>query len=329
MNFHLPPRILNSKGEKRRVGFELEFGGLDLNESALIIQRLFGGKIESGGQYVRKVATDLGEFQLEADSSFLKKRKYEKYLALIGIKPTDMVNENIDAMFGMLAGTLVPFEIVTPPLNIDNLSPVEKIREELHRHSARGTNASLFSAFGMQFNPEVPSLDVQTLHSYLRAFFLLFDWLYEECEIPVARKVAPFIASFPEEYVRLVINPNYRPSRREFMNDYLTYNPTRNRPLDMLPLFAHIDKAMVFSYPVETELVKPRPTFHYRLPNSMVDDRSWKIAADWNKWVEIERLAFDEMRMRHMTEDFLFTRNDNFIFVHSKWVEKTRRWLHG
>ena len=99
-------------------------------------------------------------------------------------------------------------------------------------------------------------------------------------------------------------------------------------PLDLLPLFADIDKELIFSYPVETDLVKARPTFHYRLPNSMVDDPGWNIAADWNKWVEVERLAGDEARLSRMTDDFFATRGGNLLFVRSKWAAKTRDWLH-
>ncbi len=328
MNFQLPPRLLNEKGEKRRVGFELEFGGLDLGECAKILIRLFGGEVSVRSEYVLEVKTPLGRFELEADSAFLKEKTYEKYLGMMGIKPQDPISQNINSMLGMLAGTLIPFEIATPPLVIDDLEPVEKIRAELQKHSAQGTKAAVLNAFGMQFNPEVPDTSAETLLGYLRGFFLLFDWLYEESEIPVSRKVAPFINNFPEEYIQLVLEPSYDPTLHELMTDYLTHNPTRNRPLDLLPLFADIDKALVFSYPVETDLIKPRPTFHYRLPNSMVDDPSWQIANEWNKWVMIERLAADPSRLFRMTDDFFDTREDNILFVHSKWAKKTREWLH-
>lgn len=330
MDFQLPPILHKVNGEKRRVGFELEFGGIDLDETGAIITELFGGRIRKETQYVYKVDTSLGQFQLEADSTFLKQKKYEKYLNLVGLPVDDStIGQNIEGMLARLAGLVIPFEVVMPPLPIDNLHPVELVREELQQHSAKGTKSSVFMAFGMQFNPEVPDTNVETLLAYLRAFFLLFDWLYEESEIPVARKVAPFIHDFPDDYVRLVLDPTYNPSLTRFMTDYLTYNPTRNRPLDMLPLFTEIDRDLVFSYPVETELVKARPTFHYRLPNSMVDDPHWTIAEDWNKWVEIERLAADPSRLERMTEDFFDTREDNLLFVRSKWAEKTRHWLHA
>lgn len=330
MNFQLPPRIFNAEGEKRRVGFELEFGGLELEDAAKIIVQLFGGSAQRKSEFVYIAQTGLGDFTLEADSTFLKDKKYERYLDALGLdRENSALAQNIEGMFAKLAGTLIPFEIAMPPLPIDNLKPVEMIRRELQINSAKGTKSSIFMAFGMQFNPEVPDMQASTILKTLRAFFLMFDWLYEESDIPVARKVAPFIHDFPDDYVRLVLEPSYEPDITRLITDYLIYNPTRNRPLDMLPLFAHIDSRLVFSYPVETDLVKPRPTYHYRLPNSMVDDPQWSIAGDWNKWVDIERLAADKSRLARMTKDFFATREENVLFVRSKWAEKTRQWLHA
>ncbi len=328
MKFQMPPQLFNHDGEKRRVGFELEFGGLSIPETVEIISSLFGGTVKDSSMYAATVTTSLGDFQVEADSSFLKKKKYEKYLRALGLDPAvSGLGHNIEDILGKLAGTLIPFEIVSPPLQIDQLESVDKIRAELFKRSARGTKSAIFMAFGMQFNPEVPSKDVRTLLNHLRAFFVLFDWLYEESEIPVSRRVASFIQDFPEDYVSFVLNPAYSPTLDRFMRDYIEFNMTRNRPLDLLPLFDELDHELVFSYPIERELVKPRPTFHYRLPNSMVDDPEWQIAEDWNKWVEVERLANDEERLARMTKDYFSNREGNLLFVRSKWAAKTRDWL--
>jgi len=329
MEFQVPPRLYTQNGEKRRVGFELEFGGLPLENTAQILLLLFDGQLKRESEFVFKISTTLGQFGLEADSSFLKSKKYEKYMRLVGLDPgSPGLAHEVEEAVAKLAGTLIPFEIVMPPLPMDNLTAVERIRAELQQHSATGTKSSIFTAFGMQFNPEVPDFKVETLLAYLRSFFLLFDWLYEESHISIARRVAPFIHDFPDTYVGLVLNPNYTPDLNLFMEDYLTHNPTRNRPLDLLPLFAYIDKEKVFAHPVEKDLVKPRPTFHYRLPNSMVDDPNWTIASDWNKWVEIERLADSPSRLQKMTQDY-FSTHESLLFMRSKWVERTRHWLHG
>jgi hypothetical protein len=51
------------------------------------------------------------------------------------------------------------------------------------------------------------------------------------------------------------------------------------------------------------ENVRPRPTFHYRLPNCLVDDPSWSFALEWNRWVEVERLAEDPVRLARACEE--------------------------
>lgn len=330
MSFLLPPRPENELGHPRTVGFELEFGGVPLTESAEILRDLFGGEVVRDSEFIYRLVSPLGEFQVEADSAFLKEKRYEKYLRALGLNAADSrLASGVGDAIAHLAGTLIPFEIVMPPLKITELDAVERVRERLRQHSAKGTRSAVFMAFGMQFNPEVPDKSAPTLLAYLRAFFLLFDWLYQESDIPLSRRIAPFIHDFPNAYVRLVLEPSYAPDLDGLMTDYLEHNPTRNRPLDMLPLFSDIDKAKVFAYPVERDLVKSRPTFHYRLPNSQVDDPAWTIASDWNKWIEVERLACDPERLRQMSEDYARVHDDTLFFTRAKWVERTRGWLNG
>lgn len=94
-----------------------------------------------------------------------------------------------------------------------------------------------------------------------------------------------------------ILQPGYRPDIARLIDDYLRLTPTRNRPLDLLPLFAHIDEDRVMSAPVETRLVNPRPAFHYRLPDCRIDDPGWSLALAWDHWVAIERLAADSVRL--------------------------------
>jgi hypothetical protein len=137
----------------------------------------------------------------------------------------------------------------------------------------------------------MPDFRLETLLGYMRAYFIRFEALLATEDIPFARRVLPFIDPFPQAYVDQVLDPDYKPSLNGFMRDYLEMNPTRNRSLDWLPLFAHLNKDLVYEYPVEKDLIKPRPTLHYRLPSSLIDDPNWSLAGEWNKWVEIEDLA--------------------------------------
>jgi hypothetical protein len=93
-----------------------------------------------------------------------------------------------------------------------------------------------------------------------------------------------------------VLAPNYAPSVSQLIDDYLKHNPTRNRGLDLLPLFAHLDKDRV-TRAVDDDRVSARPTFHFRMPDSRVDDPRFRITEQWQAWLEVERLACDPLRL--------------------------------
>jgi hypothetical protein len=55
----------------------------------------------------------------------------------------------------------------------------------------------------------------------------------------------------------------------------------------------------------DPHLVKPRPTFHYRLPDCRIDEPGWRPSVDWNRWVAVERLAEDPERLGELAADRL------------------------
>jgi hypothetical protein len=290
-DFDFPQRRLTSTGGERRVGVEIEFSGVGLHETAQVISELFGGVALSEHRFSYKVEnTRLGHFEVDSDASFLTKRKWQKYLDALGVK-SPVVGDVIEDVVAAFSDEIVPFEITAPPISFSQLPALEELRERLRVAGAKGTHAHFFTAFGLQFNPEMPDFRPETLLGYMRAFFLRYDALLATEDIPLARKVMPFIDPFPEAYVEQVLDRDYKPTLNGFMRDYLEVSPTRNRPLDWLPLFAYLNKDLVYEYPVEKDLIKPRPTLHYRLPSSLIDDPSWTLASEWNKWVEIEDLA--------------------------------------
>lgn len=289
----LPPRPHNEAGEQRRIGIELELSGLDLETIAQIVAGCFAGDIEIVSNYERLIGTALGEFRVELDYQYLKD------LGRGALDDRGFAGEvrrlSEDAM-AQVARKLVPMEIVTPPLAPAHFHDLDVLVEELRASGGRGTRHSPIYAFGLHLNPEVPQLQADSLLRYLRAFMCLYDWLVVEEQVDWSRRVTPYINPFPREYLDIVLEEDYRPRMCDLIDDYLLLNADRNRALDMLPLFAHIDEARVRAS-IDDPRIKPRPTFHYRLPNCDIDIDGWNVSACWANWLAVEGLAEDQARL--------------------------------
>src|SRR4051812_13187905 len=305
--YHLPPVVHNERGEVRKAGFELEFAGVSLNVAAMHVRKVFGGEHVIRSTFVHRVrGTPFGDFAVEMDTTVLKDKRYERPLRALGFDPRRHDAKWIEAALLGAFSTLVPSEIATPALPMTELSPLDDLRRRLHDSGAKGTRAGLLYAFGLHINPEIVSGDPGYLLDVLRAFVLLYPWLKERTQVDVARRVSPYINPFPVEYVRLILRPDYPRRRERLIDDYLAHNPTRNRPLDMTPVLAWLDRERVARAVQQTHLVKPRPAFHYRLPNCMVDEPDWTVAREWNTWVAVERLAVDRERLAEMSRAYLY-----------------------
>ncbi len=304
--FNPPPKSTTDSGKIRKVGFELEFAGVDLKTIADVVVDLYGGQIDEENRFNLVVRdTRYGEFTIEVDSAIIKDRRYKEFLRSFGVEPDVSEEESIEKMLMELASAFVPFELVYPPVPVDelgNLSPLEKALKE---RSALGTRASLRFGLGMQFNPEAPSLDTDSVLAHLRSFFLLLDWLKEEIDVDLTRRIAPYIDDFPEKYVRHVLDPTYQPDFSTLVQDFIEHNPTRNRPLDMLPLFVHVTGDSVLQKVEHAHLVKPRPTYHYRLPDCRIDEPDWWLSTEWNRWVRVEELAQQPDKITELSDYYL------------------------
>jgi hypothetical protein len=304
MSFIMPPLMQNERGFMRRVGIELEFAGIEPDIASGIVQSVFGGEIRKENEFTSYVAqTEFGEFTITLDAVLFKEKRYETYLAKAGIALPPESSHALAQHLLKAASFLVPYEVITPPIPLDRLEMVEELRAELHSHGARGTRSAIRYAFGLHFNPEIPALDLPLILSYLQAFLVLYPWLHRRSNVDFARKLTPYIDEFPEHYARQVLKEDYDPSH--LIRDYLLYNATRNRPLDLLPLLTQIDSATVMAADVEKDLIKPRPALHYRLPNCLIDEPDWSIAGEWNNWTEVEKLAAEPSRLRRMCGDYL------------------------
>ncbi|MDB5294362.1 MAG: hypothetical protein JWO31_345 [Phycisphaerales bacterium] len=317
--FLAPPRRLNAAGQPRRTGFEFEYAGLDVERSAELVRAVFGGDVEVVSPSIRSVRTPLGPFSVEVDSSVIKDQRYRSVLRAVGLERAGLDHEPVErALMGMVANW-VPFEIGTPPLPFDQFGRLDDLRRRLLAAGAQGTRTSARFAFGMHINPELPGDDAGSVRDHLRAFLLLQPWLKGRVDVDLTRRVMPFINPFPNDYARLVLQHGYPADLGRLIDDYIAYNPTRNRPLDLLPALAHLDAERVMARVEDPHLVKARPAYHYRLPNCLVDEPDWSIAREWNTWVAVERLAADPARLAAMAGDYLEADEQSFRPFVDKW----------
>jgi hypothetical protein len=220
---------------------------------------------------------------------------------------------------------LVPVEIVCPPIEITRLDSLDPLVESLRAAGAVGTEESLFAAYGVHINTEIPALDAATMFRYLKSFALLQWWLVDRYEVDPARKLSPYIDLYPEAYLRQLASLQDADMDRIF-EDYLAHNATRNRALDMLPMLAQVDEARV-QQAVDDPRVKARPAFHYRLPDCHIEKPDWSLCSAWDSWLKVEELGDRAEWLEELGAAFLDADRPVLGVNRSEWVAYIDRWL--
>ncbi len=317
-SFKLPPVTTRDNGHTRKVGFELEFSGLDLDSASAVLVRLFGGTLEnqSAAKNVLHVP-ELGDFQIELDWHFLKQMAEQ----------TEQTQQNGDwiDLLADAANLLVPVEIVCPPIPLTGLDVLNPMVIDMREAGAVGTEESFLAAYGVHINTELPDLSAQTLFSYLRAFSLLQWWLVDAHQVDLARKISPYVDLYPESYLETLFSQP-SPTLNQIFTDYLEFNASRNRALDMLPLLSHINDDGVRRI-VDDPKIQSRPAFHYRLPNCHIDRENWSLCDPWSNWLIVEELAQRRDSLDMLSERFIESSSPLIGVNRNEWVEYIDRWL--
>jgi hypothetical protein len=324
-NFDLPPQVEKAGGSVRRVGFEIEFSGLSVEDAAAAVQISLGGEFGEGTAAERAVHVEsLGDFNVEVDWEFLKRTAADQE----DQQDQDFSPKWIEQL-SRAAAVILPIEVVCPPIPMTELAALNPLVDALRKAGAVGTEESLVAAYGVHINPEAPSLGAESLLAYIQAFSLLQWWLVEQHDVDTTRRMTTFIDPYPEAYLRQVLSRTEATLDMIF-SDYLAHNATRNRALDLLPLLAEIDEARV-RQAVDDPRIKPRPTFHYRLADCQIERPGWSLADSWGKWLVVERLAARRDALDELAASFLDTDRPVLGTNRKKWVEKVNRWIddHG
>lgn len=310
--------------KKRRVGVEIEFTGLPVRKVAEQVAAVLGGMLNVRTDYDIQVQdTQLGDCVVEVDFALLKRLGQAR--AEAEQKP-GVIDQWSEEMLAGLARQVTPCEIVTDPIAFSRVAELDDLMDALRQAGARGTDDALMYAFGVHFNPEVTGLDVADILPTMQAFAILHDWLLIHMQIDPVRRIVPFIRPWPAEYVEQILATDYQPDITTLIDDYLAHNPTRNRALDLLPLFAHIDAERVHAT-VGDDKTKSRPTYHYRLANCRIGDPQWRLSDEWQQWLLIESLAQDRDKLAMLSDAYrqILGRVTGDWFA--DWPSQVDRWM--
>jgi len=314
----------NDTGEKssRKIGVEIEFAGLTPDQAADVVASALGGEPKQTDLYFWTVEeTELGDIDVELDTQFVKAGNNPLQEALEAA--SEELGIEIRRLIGSASEGLVPTEIVSPPIPVSSLPGMDKLVDALRKAGAKDSSGSPLFAFGLHLNPEVTGKDVAAILPTFKAYMLMSAWLRDQIGIDLARKALPYIDPFPVSYVKHATRPDYNPDLNQLIDDYLDENATRNRELDMLPLFAHLDEERIRKR-VNDPRIKPRPTYHYRLPEARLSSPGWSIGQEWDRWLLVEKLAADADALTGLAKLFTDTPPRKWLEASSSFLSEWR-----
>lgn len=267
------PVPVKTDGSERLCGVEIEFAGLSEADAAAILQDHFGGSVEPDGHHQLRVeGSRIGDIGVELDASFAKEGKSRI------------------AELAVAAGRdVIPVEIVSPPLTLDQMRDFDSVFPALRAAGAEGTDHGLLQGFGVHFNPEVTAPDSDHTLRVILAFALLEPWLRSTHPVDVSRRILPFISPWPDSLVTALCDME-TPTLDAVAEAYCAFAGGRNYGLDLLPLFRSADPE-AFEARFGDTGTNARPCFHFRLPDCRLSDPSWTLASEWTRWWLVETLA--------------------------------------
>lgn len=291
------------KGQARRTGVEIEFADLDESAAAAIVQAHWGGTLNKASAHEMTVAeTELGDVRIELDL-FLRDRAG-------------------DAMADMLldwSRQVVPVEIITAPLRVDQMPQVEDLLTALVEAGASGSQDGILYGFGLHLNPEVSGETAEAILPVVRAYALLEDWLRAIDPVDPSRRLLPFVDPWPDALVDRLAREGAEWDLDDLVRAYADLTPTRNRGLDLLPLLEHLRPDLLAASMDADQLKGGRPTYHYRLPEARLGADGWSLAYEWNRWVLVERVAADTAVLEELAQAWCKHR-DTVAILRGDWA---------
>ncbi len=299
----------------RRCGVEIEFSGLDAHRAAEVIAGAIGGTVEKTGRHAGTVrGSAIGDIKVYLDTRYAQPARDPSIVDGV----LDAL-ELRDGAAGLLASVMpVPVEFVTEPITRARFAELDRAIEALRDAGAGDTKAGTLYAYGMHLNPEHKGGPGRAIR-IAAAYAFVERWLRHQKPPDNARRVTPFVDPYSESYVEELAGAfadSRAPDMARFVELYAEYNPRRNRGLDMWPLIAHLAPRLARHFH-DGPVKGARPTFHYRLPDSLVSVPGWSPREELDRWESIERAADDPEtfeRLRHAAAEFTGWRMPRALF---------------
>jgi len=285
---------LNARAAKTgRVGIEIEFSRLTAHEAAEVIAAApkVGGKVVIRGPHAAHLeggALDGARVELdtrfanppeEGDGDFFKEM----------LEAMDMRDMAADAV-----SYIAPVELSTPPMPVDKLDVVDAAIAALRDAGGVGTKESPFAAYGLHLNVELVPPDPQRAVRVAAAYAFAEEWVRWKVAPDLMRRATPYVDPYPAIFTFALSRAfdGKEPDLKAFIALYGRWCPSRNHGLDMWPLLGWLDEKTAKRATIH-RIRGPRPTFHYRLPNSDIEDPEWTPRNDLALWRKIEQIGDD------------------------------------
>lgn len=296
------PMETTADGAERLCGIEIEFAGPTERETGDLIARDFGGTVEDRGDHsVTVCETIFGDIEVELDIG-LRKRE-----------DLPLLQEGLDVFRG-----LIPVEVVTPPLSRAQLEEFNTLCRSLREIGAMGSRSGVLLGFGVHVNPEVVSPDHRYTLDTITAYAMLEPWLRDREQVDATRRMMPFVGAWPKGFVSALVHHRYD-TLADLMRMAASHIKSRNQSLDLLPLFKHAEPDLFAAAFDIDDKTSARPAFHFRLPDSRVDEADWSLRQPWQLWRQVELVAANP--------DLLAALQTAWTSHDSAWFERKSVWV--
>lgn len=219
----------------KRVGLEVEFTGLTIDEVLSELQNELGGKLErvdEGNTFYYKLKNSALSRSLEAEKIWIHFEGNE----------TDSTTRVTDV------SRIKTIEVTSSPLDWEGVKIFDRAIQRLRDAGAIGTTET--NAVSIQVNIEMvtsekPTMAIEDLLSLLRNYYSdeHFALIEKEVVLPEVRK--PYVGKYSDEMMKRILNPDYKPSMRQFYDDflyrqsaeYLGFDQAWSAPIDRVEKF--------------------------------------------------------------------------------------------